>query len=419
MGRRLILTAGGLAVALAVGAARSAPTDADQQALAAGWNGFGLKLLGTQPRDQNLCFSPYSAAACLTMAYAGARGKTATQMADVLGLSLPPERLHAAAGELGRRLARLDGSKRVELRVANALWTDRADPPLSAFQDLLRAHYAAGAHQLDFVGAPEHARQAINHWASDQTRGHIPELLGQGLIDRNTALVLTNAVYLQAPWLTAFKVVEPGDFTRADDQVVTASMMSGAFKAPYAECREWAAVQLPYKNDDLAMLLILPSGKLADFEATFDAEALQNVVNCLQPAKLGVTLPSFEQRSNLHLAAALQSLGMTDAFDHLKADFTGMFPPSPVWIGAVEHQAWIKTDRKGTTAAAATAAPMAGKAEPAPAFRHLRFDRPFLFVVRHTPSRVVLFLGRVADPSSGGPARGPAPREGAPPTDAK
>ncbi len=61
----------------------------------------------------------------------------------------------------------------------------------------------------------------------------------------------------------------------------------------------------------------------------------------------------------------------------------------------------MKTDEKGTEAAAATAVPMMriGSAMPS---RLVPFvaDHPFLFVIRDDASGLVLFMGRVSDPSA-------------------
>jgi serpin B len=376
----------------------------DTQTLATGWNAFALRLLGAQPRDANLCFSPYSAAACLTMCYAGARGETARQMAGVLGLTLPAERLHPAANRLDQDLAALERApSKIELKLANAVWSDKSIQPLPDFLDVLSVNYGAGLKLVDFKGAPEPSRAAINQWVADQTKGHITDLLAPGTIDSLTRLALTNAVYLLAPWQKPFdaKLTAPGPFTRADGTAVQTPLMHArGLPAPYAKGDDWTAVQLPYSDPNLALLLVLPAGKLADFEAKLSADRLTAIVDRLKPERLNLTLPSFEQRSRLHLAQALRDLGMSDAFNEQKADFTGIVAQPQLFLKLVEHQAWIKVDEKGTEAAAATAAVLGFRsAAPRPA-TEVRFDRPFLFAVRHVPSGAVLFLGRVTDPTA-------------------
>ena len=378
-----------------------AAPEADVTSVVAGFNRFALRLLHTQPKGQNLCFSPYSAAACLTMAYAGARGETAKQMADVLGQSLPAEKLHPAAARLDWQLKDRRNDS-VELCTANALWADRAEQPRPAFQSLLSETYGAELRLVDFRTEPTQACQAINRLAADQTRGHINELLDPSAVTSDTMLVLTNAVYLKAPWSEPFDETKPGPFHRADGRAVTAPLMHNRIEIPYARTEHWTAVQLPYAGEDLAMLLILPAGKLSEFEANLKADALAGIVDRLKDTEIRLVMPKFEQRSALHLISALKSLGMAAAFDKNKADLSGMFEKPKVWIEAVEHRAWIKVDEQGTEAAAATGlSPVTAAPAPEPKLPpEVRFDRPFLYAIRHIPTRAVLFLGRVADPTA-------------------
>jgi len=53
---------------------------------------------------------------------------------------------------------------------------------------------------------PEAARASINAWVGDSTSGKIRELFPAGTIATNTALVLVNALYLDAPWKYKFDV---------------------------------------------------------------------------------------------------------------------------------------------------------------------------------------------------------------------
>ncbi len=55
-------------------------------------------------QEGNLFFSPYSISTALAMTYAGARGNTEKQMADVLHFELDRERLHPAFKGLIDRL---------------------------------------------------------------------------------------------------------------------------------------------------------------------------------------------------------------------------------------------------------------------------------------------------------------------------
>jgi serpin B len=139
-------------------------------------------------------------------------------------------------------------------------------------------------------------------------------------------------------------------------------------------------------------------------ESGLTAPRLEAIVKALAPAQVSVALPKFELNpASIALREELTALGMGVAFDRAQADFTGIAnPPDPrerLAIGNVFHKAFVRVDEKGTEAAAATAVVMlaegAAMARPVP----FKADHPFLFFIRHNASGLVIFMGRVADPS--------------------
>lgn len=140
---------------------------ADQAEAVSGSNAFAVDLyaqLRTQPG--NLFFSPESISTAFAMAYAGARGQTATEMAHVFHYSLPPDRLHPAMGAL---LAAMNAPHAgYELHVADALWAEQDENFLASYLNLVQSAYGAGLHKVDFKSAPETVRATINHWVEHQ-----------------------------------------------------------------------------------------------------------------------------------------------------------------------------------------------------------------------------------------------------------
>jgi len=101
----------------------------DAALLVEGNSAFAFKLYQElKDKDGNLFYSPYSISLALAMTYAGARGETAEQMADVLEFMLKQERLHPAFNWLDAELAsRGEGAagkdgKGFRLNVVNAIW---------------------------------------------------------------------------------------------------------------------------------------------------------------------------------------------------------------------------------------------------------------------------------------------------------
>jgi serpin B len=379
---------------------------ADLAALVAGNTRFALDLYQRQSAEGNLFCSPYSISLALAMAYAGARGATATQMASTLGFTLPPERLHPACNALDlallSRATTRAGEQAFRFRLANALWGQRGETFQAPFLDALALNYGAGMRVVDYRADAETARRAINVWVAEQTAERVKDLLPQGAVNDLTRLVLTNAIYFLAPWATPFEpgATTNGTFTCLDGARVTAPFLHGVRELPYAVGDVWEAVELPYVGGQVALLAIVPGpGRFAAVSAALDATKLGAIVGALQPAQVTLALPKFSFSSSLGLVATLRALGTTDAFDPARADLSGINGRRDLYVTDVVHKAFVKLDEQGTEAAAATGVVFGTTSIPA-LQAILTIDRPFLIVLRDRPTGTILFLGRVANPTA-------------------
>jgi serpin B len=385
---------------------------ADAESLARGNRAFALDFYqAVSAQDGNLFFSPYSLSVALAMTYAGARGATAEQMAETLHFTLPQERLHPAFNGLDLALAsRGEGARdkdkqAFQLNAANSLWgqVDYAFTP--EFLDLLAQNYGAGLRLVDFANAPEPARQEINDWVEKQTEGRIEDLVPQGAIDSMTRLALANAIYFKADWLTPFSADDTRNqpFYMLDGGEVMVPMMSYGQNEPtsfpYAAGDGYQAVEIPYVGEAVSMLVIVPdSGRFAEFEAGLDANQMEAIQAALEIQSVNLRLPKFSFESEFALRGTLAAMGMPDAFDPGQADFSGMDGSRALFVDDVFHKAFVAVDEKGTEAAAATAVIMQLSALVREGIE-LNVDRPFIFAIVDNPSGVVLFLGRVLDPT--------------------
>lgn len=357
--------------------------------------------------DGNLVFSPYSAAIALAMTRAGAAGETLDQMDAVLHADTAGD-LDAGLNAIDQALAERPGEyqwadKTVELDLAtaNQLWGQTGFPFHDAFLDELAANYGAGMRLVDYIEARDDARAAINAWVAEQTRDRIPQLIPQGALTEDTRLVLTNAIYLNAPWMHRFSEdgTEPMPFTLPGGDTVDAEMMRLSARLAYAAGDGYEAVELPYADGSLAMVVIVPdAGEFENFQSEFDAEALDAVLVGLDRTQVNLRFPKFEFRTQAGLKEALAELGMPVAFDEGQADFSGMGPEGNIFIQDVLQEAFIAVDEHGTEAAAATAV-IAGATSAPPEIIDLDVDRPFLFLIRDSETGATLFMGRVLDPT--------------------
>jgi serpin B len=369
-------------------------------------NGFGLDLYRRLAGGSgNIIMSPASVAIALSMARLGAVGQTAAEMDAVLH-DLGADNLADAANALDAALAARTGTfadsagvdQDVLLRIANAQFVQFDMPLQAAFLDAMATRYGAGAWQVDYRTDPEAARQAINAWVAEHTEDRIPEILKRGIVTAAWRLAIANAIYLKAAWLEPFAVesTASGEFRLVDGSVVSVPMMQAVKSAPYAVGDGWAAIELPYVGQELAMLVIVPDD-LEAFDASFDASTLRSIVGSLERGRVILSLPKFDFESVFELSDVLVALGMPTAFSGA-ADFSGITTAEALSIDKVIHQANITVDEAGTEAAAATIIGFdsSGGGEPPT----LRVDRPFLFAIRDVPTGAIVFMGRVADPSA-------------------
>src|SRR5258706_8924774 len=113
----------------------------DPRPAATASNQFGLDLyaqLAAQEKG-NIFFSPYSIETALAMTYAGARGPTAQQMAQVLHFDLSPEKLHEAFAALNES-GKIGDERAFELVVANRLWAQQGFEIHPDFLNLLKSN---------------------------------------------------------------------------------------------------------------------------------------------------------------------------------------------------------------------------------------------------------------------------------------
>src|SRR5918996_453602 len=180
-------------------------------------------------------------------------------------------------------------------------------------------------------------------------------------------------------------------------QVEAPMMHNAQLQARYVDTGGYEAVELPYGDGELSMLVVVPEeGRFADFERRFDAERLAGLEARLRRGIVDLFLPRWSASTNVDLLETLPKLGLELPFDQTRADFTGISPRNP-FIGAGVHAADIEVDEWGTVAAAATAIGFRESAVPTPD-AVIRADRPFLYLIRHAETGAVLFLGRVVDP---------------------
>ena len=396
----LALMAAGVSVAGVTGG----PVNPDVATVVKGGNEFAFDLYA-KLKDQpgNLFFSPYSISTALAMTYAGARGRTAEQMATTLHFTLAQEKLHAAFADLINRLNAAGKEGSFQLVVSNALWGQKGYKFLDGFLKLIKESYGGGLQEVDFEGAAEAARKTINDWVAGQTQGKIRDLIPPDALTTLTRLVLTNAIYFKGAWVEQFQkaATKEEPFTVTQDRVVNKPMMHLTKQFGYAEDETTQVLQMRYVGGRILMVVLLPKkvNGLAELEKTLTAQRLEKLLAAMKDKEVNVTFPRFKTTSEFELAEVLPKMGMVDAFGGGEgADFSGMTGNRELSISNVIHKAFVDVNEEGTEAAAATAVILGRGAAPPQEIIPFRADHPFLFLIRDDTSGSVLFVGRVVNP---------------------
>jgi serpin B len=376
--------------------------------LAQSSNAFGFDLYQRlRQKPGNLVISPASVTTVLTMAWGGARGETAAQMQKVLHLEGEAGEVMATSGELARSLQ--EPSRPIVFRIANQLFAEKTYKLVPAYVDRIKAAFGAPVELLNFKTASEPARVHINQWIEGKTEHRIKNLVPPHGVGPGSRLVLVNAIYFLGDWDLPFEPEmtrpEPFYLTASQKKNVPTMNRTGGFRI--AQKDGVTALEIPYKGREMSMMLLVPDEieGLAAVERTLDAEKLVTLTSAMKGERVWLSLPKFEVNpgESLELSEDLKALGMPLALDLKQADFTGIAnPPNPgdrLFLSVVFHKGFVRVDEKGTEAAAATMGGMLAGAAPQAPPRRFQVNRPFLFLIRDNASGLVVFLGRVNDPS--------------------
>jgi serine protease inhibitor len=362
-------------------------------------NKFAFDLYSELDKSEggNIFYSPYSISAALAMTYEGAKGQTADEMKSVFHF---PESniLRPNFAAIYNGINKKD--KPYKLSTGNALWVQQDYKLLEEYLSTVEKYYGGKVANLDFGGESEKSRQKINTFIEEQTANRIKDLIPPGILDAATKLVLTNAIYFKGTWVWEFDKADTRDqdFRITTTNVVKTPMMymkNDKAQFNYADVGNLQILELPYKGDEISMLVLLPTGSLDTIEPGLTIEKLKEWKSQMKEERLdAVYLPKFEFDTKYFMKETLSAMGMPIAFGN--ADFSGMNGTRDLYIDQVIHQAFVKVDEEGTEAAGATAVTMG---ELAPQRKVFDADHPFIFVIQEKSTGNILFLGRVADPT--------------------
>ena len=352
---------------------------------------FAVELLQNTDGGGNLLLSPISVLSALAMTANGAAGETKAQIEETLGL--PVEELNAY---LQSYAGALPESKEARCSLANSVWFRDDAGRLTVEQAFLDA--CADYYGADLFRAPfdETTLADLNAWVSDRTDGRIPTILDR--IPDSAMVYLVNALAFDGQWASVYREnqIHEGTFTAEDGAAQPAQLM---YSQEYAYLEGGLATGFLkyYAGGTYAFAALLPNEgvTLEDYIASLTGEGLRDTLTSAQQVAVEAAIPQFTAQYGVELSGILSGLGMADAFDASRADFSAMgtSPDGPLYISRVLHKTFLTLDAQGTRAAAATVVEVeSGSTAPG---RMVCLDRPFLYLLVDCEANLPLFIGVV------------------------
>lgn len=349
--------------------------------------------------DENAFLSPLGVSAVMAMTYNGAGGETKDAIANAFGFDqISNEDLNAYYQTLIKGLPLVN--PQTELLMGNAIWYNENMTLKPDFLKISKRSYLAKAGKLDFTDP--RAKDAINDWVTEQTKGKIEKIIEQTQAD--DLAYLLNAIYFKGMWEHKFdkEKTEKADFRTASDQVVQTDFMQNreSYRRLTMEALGLEAVEISYTDNKFSMVLVRPTdalthdwdtAELADF-----VKALGTEQATFRSGKIDLYIPKFKFSYERKLNDDLTNMGMGVAFQD-NADFSNLSGQTAK-ISEVKHKAFVEVDEEGTEAAAVTN--VGAVVTSAPIIPKVRFDRPFVFLIKENASNLILFVGKVNNPLS-------------------
>lgn len=348
---------------------------------------------------ENAVCSPLNVYMALAMLAEVTNGTARQQILDALNAS-SLEALRTQAGQVWNAHY-LDDSASASI-LANSLWLDENLSYHADTVQTLADSYYASVFQANL--GTEEANQLLQGWLNEQTHGLLEDQAQNVTLEPETVLALASTIYYRAKWDSEFwETNNTEDVFHTPSGDVTATFMRKTLDCgSYFWGEDFSAIYLSLA-DGSKMWLILPDEGYTPQDVLDSGEAMAlllggdyNISENVVTIQVNLSLPKFDVSGDLKLNDRLKSLGITDAFDPEKADFSPILEED-CFLSSVSHAARVKIDEEGVEAAAYTVMAACGSAMPPDEEVDFTLDRPFLFVISSRDD-LPLFAGVVNQP---------------------
>jgi serpin B len=312
---------------------------------------------------------------------------------EMLGLTM--DQVNSSYKSLINLLLNIDD--KVQFELANSIWYRNTFPFEQSFFDICGNYFNAQVSGLNFDDPA--SKDIINEWVNTNTKGKIKYIIDN--IEPESVMFLINAIYFKGNWTYKFDSTKTKDekFYLINGSNKNCRMMNQKSYLSYSQNSEFDAVDLPYGNKNYSMTIFLPSSNknINDFINELTDDNYRLWLSSFKSDSVNIFMPKYKIEYKLSLNEALKNLGMAIAFESGKADFTGMSELGKgIFISEVKHKTFILVDEEGTEAAAVTSVEMVYESFPAEII--IKFNRPFVFVIREKNSGAIVFIGKIVEP---------------------
>ena len=339
--------------------------------------------------SENRVYSPISLYAALAMLTEVTDGSTKQQVMDLLAAD-DTATLRQQIKDLWIGVYTDDDQS--VCRLANgAFLRENAEVKQEAVDTLADWHFAS-TYRVPM--GTEEADEAIAGWLNQNTGGLLSQEMREIQTEVDNLLRLYNTIYYKSSWRDAFESSRTREdvFTAANGAKQKTEFMHRTESGSYQKGDGYTAA--PRSLNYGRMVFVLPDEGVTPESLLQRQGFLAELTGDYNAAELVWSVPKFDVKSSTGLNEVLRSLGVTDAFDGTKADFTPLTDNGAV-VGSVMQAARVKIDEDGVEAAAYTEIVVDDSAMmEMPPTVEMELDRPFLFVI-FDYNNIPLFVGTV------------------------
>lgn len=347
---------------------------------------FSYELFKTAYNEnENTLISPISIMYALAMAQNGADGETLKQLENALGCDR-----NTLNAYLKSYLASLDET----LSLNQSMWVNHQGEIKDSFLQTNADYFDSEIFSTPMNEASDSLYE-MNKWVESKTDGEIKKAVDS--IPPNTDIFLINATLFDAKWAKEYDdlQVREGNFYNLDNSVSKPNFLYSSENI-YLSGKGFSGFCKPYDGERFYFVALLPdeNSTLSSLVSSLDSNDFSELIKNAQSDNVSASIPEFKIDYKLNLIPILEEMGIKDAFDANKADFSDM-GDGELYLAKALHSTSIKLDREGTKAAASTAIAGATKGGYTPP-KTVYLNRPFLYAIYDSKADMPVFIGTIS-----------------------